>query len=494
MEQMAPAGHRSARRAPGSLQLQVLSMVRFGLFVAAIAAAAWTTADPDLWGHVLYGRDIATTRTLSSTDPYSFTSDRRWINHEWLAEVVMYAAFASAGGTGLVALKLAVLVAVLGCIILQLRSYSWDAADHDLLLAVALLGMLARYHPVRPQLFSLLLFALMLLVLTRMDRGHLRHSWALLCIFAIWPNFHGGFLVGLGVLGLWLGGRLLQTRRFVLVPLGIASVFATLLTPYTTELWQFLAETVSFGRRDIADWQPVWSASPLIKIGWSATAATAALAFWRSRRLIDPVAAGVVLVLGAASFRVSRIDAFFAIAVVMLLGPAFARSGGPSHHRRLAPAAWVAVALVACLGLASIQRRASCIEMRSYPEPAAVELLKSHEGRLLTYFNWGQYAIWHLSPNLKVSIDGRRETVYSEALMDAHLDFYRNDPGALEMVASLAPDFIWLPVHLPVLPTLRSAGWAPLFEGPVSVVLARNVAPDTPVQAAPDGERCFPGP
>ena len=35
------------------------------------------------------------------------------------------------------------------------------------------------------------------------------------------------------------------------------------------------------------------------------------------------------------------------------------------------------------------------------------------EGNVATFFDWGEYVIWHLSPKVRVSLDGRRETVYS---------------------------------------------------------------------------------
>ena len=56
-----------------------------------------TSPDADLWGHLTFGRDIVHTGKVHSTDPYSFTSDRPWINHEWLAEAIMWLAYAAAG-------------------------------------------------------------------------------------------------------------------------------------------------------------------------------------------------------------------------------------------------------------------------------------------------------------------------------------------------------------------------------------------------------------
>ena len=45
----------------------------------------------------------------------------------------------------------------------------------------------------------------------------------------------------------------------------------------------------------------------------------------------------------------------------------------------------------------------------------AVALLKQSNvaGNMAVHFDWGEYVLWHLAPRIKVSIDGRRETVYS---------------------------------------------------------------------------------
>ena len=44
---------------------------------------------------------------------------------------------------------------------------------------------------------------------------------------------------------------------------------------------------------------------------------------------------------------------------------------------------------------------------------------------MATEFNWGEYVIWQLGPGVQVSVDGRRETVYPEAVYRENLDFMR---------------------------------------------------------------------
>ena len=495
-DERAPAPTRTQRVPHGSSSRDALalSVLRFAFLVAALVGASWTTADPDLWGHVRFGRDIVETGGLEATDHYSFTSDRSWVNHEWLAEVAFALALGAGGPIGLVALKMLVLVGVIACISVRFRQFSWSPVPHDLLIGLVLLGTLPRYHPIRPQLFSLLLFAAMLLALVMFDRGRRRALIAVPVIFAMWANLHGGFLVGLGVLAGWLGVRLLQAPRLWLtfVATGLAALAATLLTPYGVGLWQFLWETVGFGRPVIQDWQPVWAAGGQVKLGWSLVTLTAAAALWRARGRVDPAALVISVLLGVAALRVSRIDAFYTIAVVMLLGPVFVRRSAPLPAPAMRPWAWGAGAAVVAIGLIASEGRASCIQLLDYPEPEATAFLGTRDGRVLTFFDWGQYAIWHLAPGIQVSMDGRRETVYSEELVDAHLRLYRNEPGATELVERLQPDLIWLPRHLAVIKTLEKERWTPVFSGPVSVVLARGANPALPPLAAASGMRCFP--
>ena len=72
----------------------LLKLWLLGIWVLLLSRAP---ADPDLWGHVRFGRDLLAAGALTAIDPYSFTSDQPWINHEWLSEALMAAAFDRAG-------------------------------------------------------------------------------------------------------------------------------------------------------------------------------------------------------------------------------------------------------------------------------------------------------------------------------------------------------------------------------------------------------------
>jgi hypothetical protein len=326
---------------------------------------------------------------------------------------------------------------------------------------------------------------------------------------ALWANVHGGFIVGLGVLALWLLVRLLQREdakfKGALVALGLVSVAATLVNPYGLGLWQFLWTTVGVSR-DIADWQPMLLVSPFIWAPFIMAALVCVFMMVKARGHLDWAYKLILIALLVGAMRVNRLDAFFGIAMVMLVGPAFSRSRGRAILRidgsNTLPVFYRAafLCLSTMLVVASMSygvKAARCIEMPDAPEAATIDFLKTRAKgtRVLTSFGWGEYAIWHLGSDILVSMDGRRETVYSEDFVDAHFRFYTNAPDATAFATRLGADFVWLPSDRPVTATLIKEGWHPVFRGPVSTILSRNpglTAWDQQENSITD--RCFPNP
>ena len=94
------------------------------------------------------------------------------------------------------------------------------------------------------------------------------------------------------------------------------------------------------------------------------------------------------------------------------------------------------MALVVAIGLMSVLSlrafRGIRIDPASFDFPArAVNLLDQSgaEGNLIVDFDWGEYVIWRLGDRIKVSIDGRRETVYSAETLQRDTGFRDGKPG-----------------------------------------------------------------
>jgi hypothetical protein len=473
---------------------------RAGLALLLLAAATYTTADADLWGHLRFGLDTLETWTLPSQDPYSFTQDRPWVNHEWLSELQTGLAYRIGGIAGLALLKALLVFAALAVVWTTLggaRMLVRAAA-----LALVVIGTIHVHSSIRPQVWTFLCLALLCRGLVR-DRANGR--WWLPLLFVFWANIHGGWIVGLGVLGVWAvldaWTRPATLRRWVVTV--AACALATFVTPYGWRLWQFMLETVRV-ERAILEWQPLWvSGAP----NWLPWLVTAALAIW-ALRLPHPhklSAYGVLAMLAYGALRVMRINALFIESAAILLAPALAARWPAAERphsatRARGQTAAAVYLLVIFVGAAAwlFSRTLTCLPIVGAwrPEPDPVRLLASAQpGRLVSAFNWGQYAIWHLSPPLRISMDGRRETVYSEARLQEYEAIVTGAPEGLRALAAWRAEYVWLPAD-----TETTRAWLEAnryrieFESSTSYVAVRNDLPpllpyETP-EAAP--MRCFP--
>ena len=102
----------------------------------------------------------------------------------------------------------------------------------------------------------------------------------------------------------------------------------------------------------------------------------------------------------------------------------------------------------------------------------AVDFLR-REGRRGTLWNeygWGGYLIWHLYPELRVSIDGRM-AVYGPERFREHLTVGQLDPDWREVLARLDADTAIVRSGAPLVEALRASGWVVRFEDKVATVL-----------------------
>jgi hypothetical protein len=488
------------------------ALISLAVLVVLIVFAARTQVDPDLWGHVRFGGDIVSAGRVLKSDPYSFTSDREWVNHEWLSEVIMFSAYAILGQAGLVLLKALMVLLTLALATGLLTRSATRLARASPVLLVTCFAMASTVGTIRPQVFSLLLFAVLLRILKSADRGA---RWCLVLIpllMALWVNLHGGWLVGMGALAIWVAFSVVARRPTVtdkLFVLGVAglSVAATLANPYGLGMWRFLWGTVGLSRPDISEWQSVFQASFDQLLMWLAAACLAGVLLVVHRRSARLAYVAIAFAMILLSCRVVRLTAFLAVCVPLLLQPDVSAPPSPRRdvpaqpaHKYFALITIAAILPILIVGVIETSRSAGCILIdapKSWGVPdanaARYVIAGGLAGRMVTFFDWGEYAIWHFSPKVKVSMDGRRETVYSRSLTENHLQLYAGTPQGLEFLKSLDADYIWLPTSAPVVQVLAQQGWIRLFKGPSSLVFGR-VALRTPPLSPVGGPRCFPGP
>ena len=160
----------------------------------------------DLFYHIRTGEIVMSEGRVPTTDPFSFTRyGERWVTHEWGFGVVVYLAERLGGLEGLVALKVATVIAIL----LSLGWLAYRAQpDAAFLIPPALgLGLIAAFYQLilRAALFSSLFLIWELLLLEAYRRtGRRSFLWVLVLLLFVWSNVHSGVVFGFLLLGCWV--------------------------------------------------------------------------------------------------------------------------------------------------------------------------------------------------------------------------------------------------------------------------------------------------
>ncbi len=416
--------------------------------------------DPDLWGHVQYGQDWLAEGELPRTASHTFTAvDHPWINHENLAELAFATGYQVLGTRGLLIVKCLWGMAIL-------LSMAWVAQRHKvhafavwpLMLLIA--ANLQAFFPLRPQLLSFALCALTLVLLDRafcdwqrLKRVHWHTLWALPLVFVVWVNAHGGFALGLCIVGAYLGGRIVEVliqersaawpRALTLSVLGLSCVAATLANPYGWELHRWLVMSLGQARPEITEWAPPKMADPIFW-QWIGLLAVTLISYVATRLRRDWVQIAILLIVAWQSAMHLRHIAFLALLCGFWL-PVHLQSAlsrlRPSSDTKLPVmtlSPWLrrlaVAALLLSIGLQSFALRRQFsnfpVERNRYPVDA-LQFMADRDltGKLVVSFNWAQYAIAALSPDMQVAFDGRFRTCYPQEVVDMHFDFLLGEFG-----------------------------------------------------------------
>ena len=167
----------------------------------------------DFWWHLALGREIAATHTIPSVDVYSFIMQGTpYPSYQmfWLIDVALYSMY-NLGGPALVIFVQSLIVSTTYGLLLWLcwkQSNSTRIAAFSAIIAIAL-GI--NNWNVRPQTFSYLLGVLFLVAIYSF-RVSGRKSWLIIPPLGmlVWVNSHGSFVIGLVLIGIWVGDELWQ--------------------------------------------------------------------------------------------------------------------------------------------------------------------------------------------------------------------------------------------------------------------------------------------
>jgi len=467
------------------------------LWLVAVGLTAWSFGytqlrASDLWWHLATGRWILEHRSIPIHDVFSFSrAGQPWLQHEWLSDVIFAFWERQFGMPALVYWKWAVIVVTFVVVFWTLRRIARDPLSAFLAVVLAI-AVAAPFLDIRPHLYSLLCFALLLHLV--LDRSHI-NLW-LLALFLAWANLHGGFLIGLVALPVLLWPALRQERgwgRARPILLGAGCVAVSLANPNGLRALAYpLHYALDFDSpyKHLAEWWPPFKPggirAPLFP--WAAGAFLAAATFtiasrsFRRERAV-PVAGlilgGLTLVMALAS---RRFIPLFAVSSTLVLAPALAPLVAPLTAR--VPAA-IIPALATCLGAILLARHPlgpsafrTMTQLDAFPE-AACDFMERNRlsGNAFAYYNWGGYLHLRTGGRMKVYIDGRADTVFDRDTYLRYVAVLRRQTEWRAVLDESGADFVFWPTAqgAPMMAELLAAGgWSVLYQDGIATLLRRD--------------------
>ena len=482
----------------GLLSTRRVFVIVLGLGLLVMAARG--VHDPDVWWHLRAGQEIVASHHVPQRDIFSYTRyGQPWIAHEWLSEVIFYLIFRAASWGGLMVAFAGVIA---GTFLLLYRQCAGRPYIAGLMVALGAVATIPSWG-VRPQMFSMLLAAVFLWVLSKAGRsapGQLRFLWWTPLLMLFWVNLHGGFLLGPALMGITLAGWLAEAwlgltkwpeARARTVRLGavLAACLAVIpLNPNGLELYRYPFQTLQ--ARTIVNYIVEW-ASPnfhstdfkpflgLLLLTWLVVAL--------SRKRLSPTQILLLLATAYGGLSAARHIPIFVLVAVPILAEGLAELAArkqlftAAEEASLSPAK-LAVNLVLVLAVCTltvlrfhqvIQSQAAG-EAENFPVAATEFLIREHPpAPIFNYYDWGGYFIARLFPQYRVFIDGRTD-LYG-TLMDTFSDTARGEGNWQEGLQKYHVQTVVVPPGTGLAGLLRlDSAWKRAFEDKQAVVFVKT--------------------
>jgi hypothetical protein len=461
---------------------------------ATFHAGRMFRVDPDMWWHITTGQTILATHHWPTVDPYSFTvHGQPWIAFEWLGDVLIGAAARIGGVRGLDAL----LIVLGSAVMIALYAFATIRARNSkagFLAAAVLYALASAQFTMRSQMLGYFFLLLTLITLELFRQGKQRAIWFLPPLFLVWLNTHGSFIIGLGVILVYLICGLKRFRlgaieakqwsakeRIRLEFVFLLCLAVLPITPYGTELAVFpfrVASAIPVSVGHILEWLPM----PFNLLGAKIFLALVLGFFivqmifnlsWRLEELILFLG-GVVM----ACLHV-RFIMLFVPFCAPLLAVIFAR-WLPRYDRKkdkyILNAALMAGVVAAMVYYAPSRSFLDKKVADNFPVDA-VKYIRENPvpGPMFNDYGFGGYLVWS---GRKVFIDGRSEVYERGGVLSDYLHIIALKPGALTVLRNYGIQSCLLERDAPLATVLNALpDWRKIYSDHTSVLFIRRQVP-----------------
>jgi hypothetical protein len=305
-------------------------------------------------------------------------------------------------------------------------------------------------------------------------------------LWVAWVNLHAGFVVGGAFLAVhaaeqWWRG---QPIAHLAATLGAMALLVAV-NPYGAGYYPYLAHALTMDRALIAEWQPLWRATPPA-IAVTLLSMIVAVVALRATGLRDAPGWPLLALSAAAALRHERHVSIYALVWFTQVPALVSRTRfGEVIDRvqqRWGAGLWLLILLAGlAFGLrtrpwdvvvAATGRSGRGID---YPVGPVQHLVQAgFRGNLLVPFEQGAYVSWKTDGQIKVSIDSRFEAAYASDLLAEHLGFFSGAPGWRTFLERYPHEAILVPRTRRVAPLMGTQpGWALVYQDDAFLLFAR---------------------
>lgn len=497
---------------------------------AGMHGAKTLLGDGDTGWHIRTGEWILSHGRVPDKDLFSFTkTGQTWFAWEWLWDVA-FAWLHQHWGMAIVVVASSLVICLTSALLFRLAFHK--CGNPIVAMAFTFLAMASSsvHFLARPHLFTLLFAVVFYTVLERVREGRsTRLLWLLPVLTVLWTNLHGGWFIGIVLVGLYGAGELAGglfdgqpgawpaafRRMFPYAACALACLAASLIGPYTYHLhahiWDYLTD--SFQREHNQEMLPISFQNPGARYFEIMLLLGGAACFWHLRRKrfteclmliffahlglvavrnipLFGIVAAPILALAATEWFQALEDAPVSAWLRNLAGGlrGMAQSiGGMERQWRLHLVSVAAIALLTAILYAPAppENFRARFDAKEFPAKALASLGDSAaQSRIFTYDQWGDFLIYKLYPKNQVFIDGRSD-FYGSPFVQKYLDIVNVKFNWQQLLNEYGVDTVLLATDAPLAGALKeSSRWHVVYDDGDAIVFRTGNRADVPQVSA----------
>ena len=462
--------------------------------------------DGDTFWHIATGQWILQHGAVPSLDPFSHTMPGApWTAHEWLSEVLLAIAHDYGGWTGVVAitaLMFSTAIALLARALLKSIE-----PIYAIVFAIYAVLLTASHLLARPHILATPLMIIWIIELVRASDERRRPSLWLLPVMTLWANMHGGFTLGLALIGPFALEAIIAARQeqrtlamakswALFLLLAIAS---SLITPHGPQgilfTWHVLFNS-SYALAHIGEWaSPNFHGLQALEI-W--LLGGMALFMYQGLRL-PPIRLLVLLGLLHLALKHARyVELLGLLAPVFLAAPLATqwqqrRQSQPQLESvdrfflKLAQPTGSAAAVMSLIFLLTFTFLVIKIKPIQVDESSApTQAIKAAQaqtlrGPVLNEYGWGGHLIY---ANIAPFIDGRAD-IYGDDFLKKYIEALglKESDGLEKLMEQYEIEWTLLPTGSPAVSLLdHLPEWRRLYADKIAVVHTKSICQNVEIQ------------